>query len=682
MNAPQAKQIPHVHRLHGDERPDPYYWLRERENAAVIEHLQAENAWYDEVMKPLQPLCTQLHEEMVARIPTAEASVPVQDGRYWYYQRLERDLQYPVYARKQAADRAALADAPEQVLLDLNQMVEDGGYLSVTLQRVSPNHTLLAYLENRTGTDRYTLFVRDIASGQQQTDRIDDVFISQSVEWDATGRYLFYLTVDESQRPFRLWRHRLGSTEPDDLIYEETDVAFTVDLGKTADGRFLLLNSSTKTCSEVRFLPADDALGAWSVFARRQPNIEYSIEAWRDEWIILTNDGAQNFRLLHAPMTNREDTSPLVPYDPECYLQGVRPFAAALLVQGRRDGLTQIWRVVDNRLELLRWDEPIYTVSLGGNRAYDTSEALIAYESFLTPRTTIALDLATGTRTVLQVAPISGRFEPSDYRQERLLARAEDGTAVPYLIVYRAVAHQEGSPSPTILSGYGSYGATTDPRFNPYSLPLLDRGVILASAQIRGGSELGRAWYEDGKLMNKRNTFTDFIAVADDLIERGYASPRTLAAWGGSAGGLLMGAVANMAGDRFALIAAHVPFVDVVTTMLDVTIPLTSLEWDEWGNPAEPDAYFYMKSYSPYDNVEAKAYPHILVTTGINDPRVGYFEPAKWVARLRERKTDDHTLIMKVNMGAGHFGSSGRISRLAESAAHYAFTLSKLGVIE
>ncbi|WP_067935449.1 S9 family peptidase [Alicyclobacillus kakegawensis] len=677
MESPKAKRIPHPHRLHGDTRPDDYYWLRNRENPDVIAYLEAENAYYQEQMRPLGPLVDALFAEMTERIPDVEEQVPVQDGEFFYYVRAEKSKQYPIYARKRAASRAHLPEADEEIVLDVNELATDGGYLSVTTLRVSPDGRRLAYLVNRDGTDRCTLHVRDLSSGQELHDSIPNVFLHNSVEWDATGRWLFYLTVDDTQRPFRLWRHEVGG-DADAMLYEEADPTFSLDLDKSRSGRYLFLISASKTTSEVRYLPADDPLAEWTLFRTRAPGVEYTLEHWQDQFLILTNEEATNFRVLTCPVDRSTAPRDLFPYDERRYLTGLHPFQDALFLSGREEGLTQVWVYREGALRRLEWEEPIYTVRLGANRSYHTTEVLIEYQSLLTPRTTLALDTKALTRTVLQQAEVPGDYDPAAYHQERLWATAEDGTMVPLAVVYRRDARAAG-PAPLILNGYGSYGVNTDPHFRATLLPLLDRGVMLAYAQVRGGSEMGWQWYEDGKLLSKRNTFTDFAAVARHLIENGYTAPERLAAYGGSAGGLLMGAVANLEGSLFSAMAALVPFVDVITTMLDETIPLTTLEWDEWGNPADKRYYEYMKSYSPYDNVEAKPYPHLFVTAGLNDPRVGYWEPAKWVARLRAMKTDDHVLVLKTHMGAGHFGSSGRLNQLRELAEMYAFLLDKIG---
>lgn len=681
LQPPIAKRIPHVHENHGDIRQDEYYWLRDRDNPEVIRYLEEENRYYEAIMEPLKEQMEIIFQSMVERIPELEENVPVQKGPYFYYSHIDKDKQYPIYARKKASSRKELDTAPEEIVLDVNELATNGDYLSVTVQRVSKDHQFLAYLENRDGSDRYTLYIKNLQTGKLLPDTISNVYLYYSVEWANTGEYLFYVTVDEMQRPYRLWRHKIG-TDPsqDELIYEETDPTFTLFIAKTQSEKFITVHSHSTTTTEIRLIDADSPLSPLQLVDKRRKGIEYDVEHWGDDLLILTNDGAKNFQILRAPLTNLKERENLIEYHENRYLQNLAPFQDGLVIFGRENGLTQIWVYRNNKLEQLTWDEPIYTVSVLFGQSYEADEVLIQYESLLTPKTIYGLNLSTLEKTCLQVAPISGEYEPNLYKQEQLWAEAEDGVKVPYFLVYRKGALENG-PAPLILHAYGSYGANTDPHFNPYRLPFLDRGVIFVSAQVRGGSEMGRKWYEDGKLQKKRNTFTDFIAVAKDLIEKGYTTPQKIAARGGSAGGLLVGAVANMAGDLFQVIVPDVPFVDVVTTMLDETIPLTTLEWDEWGDPRKREDYFYIKSYSPYDNVEAKPYPHMYVTTGLNDPRVAYWEPAKWVARLRALKTDDNTLVLKTNMGAGHFGVSGRYNQLRESAECYAFILDKLGVV-
>ncbi|REB07083.1 S9 family peptidase [Sporosarcina sp. BI001-red] len=680
MKLPIAKRIPHPHKLHGDVREDDYYWLNDRNNPEVIEYVEDENRYYKEIMEPLKEQTEEIYQRMVDRVPESEVDVPVQHGPYFYYSRLDKTKQYPIYQRKKATSRELLSEAPEEVVLDLNELAKESDYLSVTALKWTNDHRLLAYLENRDGTDRYTIFVKDLETGELLPDLIQDVFIYGSVEWSRCGEHIFYITVDDNERPSRLMRHRLGSdSNQDELLYEEKDETFTLYMNKAQSGKYIFVHSNSKTTSEIRLIDADSPLSPLQLVDARQDGIEYDVEHWGEDLLILSNEEAQNFQLLRCPLKDLHARENVADYEENRYLQALYPFQDKLLVAGRENGLTQIWELKNGQLEQIQWEEPLYSVSVKSNQSYDASEVLLSFESMTTPETTFGLNLVNGVKKCLQVAPVSGEYDSSNFRQKQLWATAEDGVKVPLNLLYKEGALDNG-PAPVILYAYGSYGANSDPRFSPYRIPALERGVVLATAQVRGGSEMGKHWYEDGKMQNKRNTFTDFIAAAKFLIEEGYTTSEKLAARGGSAGGLLAGAVANMAGDLFKVIVPEVPFVDVVTTMLDTTIPLTTLEWDEWGDPRESEAYFYMKSYSPYDNVEAKDYPHLYVTTGLNDPRVGYWEPAKWVARLRELKTDDHIIVMKTNMGAGHFGESGRFNQLKEAAALYAFVLDKIGI--
>lgn len=680
MNQPIAKRIPYNHELHGDRREDDYYWLKDRTNPEVIQYLEDENRYYDEIMKPLEKQTEQIYQSMVDRVPDSDVKVPVQHGPFFYYSRLDKDKQYPIYARKQAANRELLANAKEQIILDLNELVAGDDYLSVTERRMSTDHKLLAYLENRDGSDRYTLHIKDLETDELLPDKIPNVYLYSSIEWSHCGEFIFYIIVDEMQRPYQLWRHRIGSdVANDELLYEEKDVTYTLFIYKSQSGKFINVYSRSSTTTEIRLINAEEPLSSLQLIDARHEGVEYDVEHWGDDLLILTNEDALNFQILRCPISDPSSRKNLIPYDENRFIQAMYPFQNSLLLLGRENGLTQIWLFKDDKLTKFEWEEPLYTLSIIESQSYDASEVLIHFESLITPKTTYALNLQTGEKTVLQVAPVSGDYEVSNYRQEQLWAVAEDGVKIPMTVVYREGALDNG-PAPLILSGYGSYGANNDPYFNAYRLPLLDKGIIFVTAQVRGGSEMGRSWYMIGKMEHKRNSFTDFIAAAKHLIEIGYTNSDKMAARGGSAGGLLVGAVANMAGELFEVIVPEVPFVDVVTTMLDETIPLTTLEWQEWGDPRKPDEYHYMKSYSPYDNVEAKNYPHMYITTGLNDPRVAYWEPAKWVARLRALKTDDNTLVLKTNMGAGHFGASGRFNHLKEAAECYAFILDKLGI--
>ena len=676
---PKAPIKPHPHEMHGDIRPDDYFWLRDRSNPEVISYLEAENQYFDQVMAPLASYRDTLYQDMVDRIPETEAGPPTRHGAYYYYWRINPGQEYRTYYRKRADSRSDLNTALEEIVLDTNALSNSGEYLDVSDVQISPDDRRVLYLENHDGTDRYTLHAKDIAAGTLAGDPVHDVFIYGSAAWDKAGQCIYYLGVDEAQRPCRLHRRRL-SDSADTVLYEEADITFELELAPSRSHEYLFLTSRSKSSSEIRYLSLAEAEAPLRLFRERRPNVLYSLEHWQDQLLILTNEGAENFQLLAVPAHNPDPSlaRPLIPYDPERYWQAVLPFAEGLVIAGREGGLSQIWLYVAGSLTRLTWDEPIYTVAPGANLAYDAPEVLLEYQSMVTPRTHVAVDLASGQPTQLARDAVR-QYDPSQYQQKQLWVTAPDGTQVPVSLVAKTEVWN-ATPAPTILYGYGSYGANSDPEFIPELLPLLDRGVIYAVAHIRGGSEMGFGWYQDGKVLTKRNTFTDFLSAAEYLFDQGLTTSDLLAVEGLSAGGLLMGACLNMRPDLFRAAAPGVPFVDVINSMMDASIPLTALEWDEWGNPDNPEHYRYMKSYSPYDNVEAKDYPHMFVTAGLNDPRVGYFEPAKWVARLRATKTDNNQLVLKTHMGSGHFGSSGRLGHLADEAEKYAFLLDKLGV--
>ena len=683
MKQPIAKKQEKSLEIHGDIRQDPYYWMNEKTNPEVIAHLEAENAYFTEMLKPAAGLIAEIYEEMVARIPEDEVQVPVKRGEYFYYTRRSKALQYPIYARKKCENRADLESTVEEINLDVNTLATGDDYLSIGGLSYSNDHQFLAYLENRDGTDNATLFIKDLTTGDLMQDVIPNVCDYGQVLWSSCGGYIFYTTINEMQRPYRLYRHTIGSAvEIDVLLFEEQDDTFNLYINKSQSGRFIFVNSYSTTTTEISYIDADAPMMQVAPIVKRVRNIEYQVEHWGDEFLILTNENAINFKLMAAPITDVSAIREFLPYDETYFLGGgsIFPFKDKLYLTGRKNGLTQVWEYQNGELIQLTWDEAIYRVSLIWGQDYHAKEILVNYQSLLTPSTTLSIDVATGVQSVLQVAPVAGVYDANDYIQEQIWATAKDGVKVPVLLKYKKDALTE--PAPLILTAYGSYGYSSDPYFSAYELPLLNKGVIVATAQVRGGSEMGRHWYFDGKMKNKMNTFTDFIAAADALFEQGYTTKEQIAGRGGSAGGLLIGAVANLAGEKFKILVPEVPFVDVLTTMLDESIPLTTGEWDEWGNPKIAEDYAVMRAYSPYDNVEEKAYPHLYITTGLNDPRVGYWEPAKWVARLREMKTDDNVLVMKTSMGAGHYGASGRLNELKELAEMYGFVLSKLGISE
>lgn len=680
MKAPIAKQIPHEHKIHDDLRIDPYYWLRNRENEEVITYLEEENKYYKDQMDPLGDRVDEIYSRMVKLIPESEERVPIQKGPYFYYYRFEKEKQYPIYVRKKANHREELEKAKEEVVLDENELARDGEYLSVSVTQVDPSHKKLAYLENRDGSDRYSLRIKDLESGEYLPEKIENIYIFASVEWSKCSQYIFYLIVDEKQRPYQLYRHKLGSSvEEDILLYEETDDTFSLYLQRSMSGDYIFLYSSAKITTEIHFIKSDQPEAGLTLFKARKRGVEYQLEHDGDQFLLLTNESALNFKLISCPVHNIDEQQLLIEGSDERYLLAVYPFKQGLLIYGREDSLSQVWTLKDGGLEKISWEEEVFQVSVPLGQNYDAEEVLIEYESGISPKTTYGLDIGTSELRTIQVAPVFSNYDRENYVQKRLWARAEDGEKIPLTLTYRKGALDQGA-APLILYGYGSYGANMDPSFNPYAFPILDLGVLAVTTHIRGGSERGRNWYESGKMMQKKNTFTDFIDSAKFLIEEGYTRKELMAAQGGSAGGLLVGVVANMAGELFNTLIPEVPFVDVLTTMLDDSLPLTASEWDEWGDPREKEAYDYIKSYSPYDNVEAKNYPHMYVTAGLNDPRVPYWEPAKWVAKLRDLKTDENTILLKTNMGAGHFGSSGRLNYLKEVAELYAFVLEKLGV--
>jgi oligopeptidase B len=673
-----ARAVPRVHTVHGESRIDEYFWLRNRDDPEVLAHLEAENRYTERMMRHTAGLQERLYQELRGRIRECDHSVPTREDGWLYYSRTEAGAQYPIFCRRE--DRT---DAPEEVLLDLNQLAAGHAYFRMGAFEVSPDHRLLAYSADTTGAESFTLYVKDLATGALVPERIEGA--SPAAAWANDSRTLFYILLDEVRRPSRLFRHVVGANPAEDVLaHHEPDEAFFLDIHRTRSREFLILDLGSHSTSEARYLSADEPAGELRVVEPRRPGIEYGVTHHGDRFYIVTNDGAPNFRLVSAPVASpgREHWMPVLPYRPEVKVDAAEAFRRHLVVWERRDGLRQL-RVVElatGREHLVAFPEPVYTVRPNENPEFDTTVFRFSYTSLVTPNSVVDYDLAARTWTVRKQTEVVGGYDPSAYRSERLFATAPDGTRVPISLVYRLPLEREGG-RPLLLQGYGSYGYSFDPAFSSNALSLLDRGWVVAIAHIRGGEEMGRAWYEAGKLLHKRNTFTDFIAAAEHLVAAGYTAPERLAINGGSAGGLLMGAVTNLRPDLFRAVVAEVPFVDVVNTMLDATLPLTVIEYDEWGNPGDPAYYEYIRSYSPYDNVVSKDYPHILVTGGLNDPRVAYWEPAKWTARLRARKTDRNRLLLRTNMGAGHGGASGRYDHLREVAFKYAFLLDVVGEV-
>lgn len=618
-----------------------------------------------------------LYREMLGRIQEADLDVWVRLDGYYYYSRTEQNRQYRIHCRKRGG-----LDAPEEILLDENALAAGQRYFRLGVFEVSPDHRLLAYSTDTDGSEVYTLRVLDLASGELLADEIRNTH--NSAKWANDNRTLFYTTLDATQRPYRLYRHVLGrDPRHDTWLFEEPGQAFRLAIDKTKSKRFLILRLRSNTTSELHYLEADRPEESLRLFQPRQPGLEYYLSHHDERFFILTNEEAPNFRLFTAPVSDpsRHGWREFLPHRENVQLEGVEVFRDHLVVYEREDGLRKI-RISDtegNGIHYVDFDEPAYTLKPGWNPEFDSSQLRFRYNSLVTPESVFDYDLNRRTRTLLKRYEVLGGYAPSQYKSERLFAESPDGARVPISLVYKRSLRRPGG-NPMLLYGYGAYGHSTDAAFSSRRLSLLDRGFVFAIAHVRGGKEMGRCWYEQGKLLHKKNTFADFIACAEHLIREGYTRPEKLAIYGGSAGGLLVGAVLNERPELFASAIASVPFVDVVNTMLDPSIPLTVIEYDEWGNPNDKAYYEYIKSYAPYENVRAQRYPHLLVTAGLNDSRVQFWEPAKWVARLRARKTDQNRLLLKTKLSAGHGGPSGRYEQLRETAFQYAFLLDVFGM--
>ena len=669
-----------IHEKHGDVRVDHYHWLRERDNPAVIEYLEAENTYTKAVLAHTEELQGDLFAEMKSRIQETDESVPVAHGGYFYYYREEEGKQYRLYCRKQGNMEAA-----EQVLIDLNAEAEIHDYLRMGNYAVSPDHSLLAFALDTNGAETYTLRVKDLESGELLPDRIENTYYG--LEWGNDNRTLYYTTLDQAQRPYKLHRHRLGDEiSADEVVYREQDERFFLRVYKAKSTRYIFCALESAVTSEVHALDADDPSAQPRLLQPRVQDMEYYVTHHRDEageerFFIVTNWAAENFRVMEAPVhaSARENWREVLPHRQQVMVERVEPFQDFLVVWEREGGLTHI-SIHDCKgatVHRIEQPEAVYTVSPGQNPEFSSRTLRYHYTSLVSPRTVFEYRMTDRTRTLRKQDEIEG-YDPAAYTTKRMWATAPDGVQVPISLVFPADLKQNGR-NPCLLIGYGSYGLSYDPSFSSSHVSLLQRGFVVAFAHSRGGGEMGRQWKEDGKYLQKKNTFTDFIACAEHLIAEQYTSSQRLVISGRSAGGLLMGAVTNMRPDLFAGVVAGVPFVDVVNTMLDPTIPLTVIEWEEWGNPNDPAFYHYIKSYSPYDNVAAKDYPAILATAGLNDPRVQYWEPAKWVAKMRAHKTNDKPLLLKTEMGAGHFSQSGRYDSLKETAFEYAFMLDVVG---
>lgn len=674
---PVAKIVEERSVIHGDLRLDPYAWLKNRESPEVISHLEAENAYTQAVMRATEGLQESLYKELLGRIQETDMSVPSRRDDYFYYSRTEEGKQYPIFCRKHGS-----LDADEQVLLDLNVLAEGFGQFRLGASVVSPDHRLLAYSTDTTGSEKHALVFKHLDSGELLGEVIPDTHYS--VVWANDNKTIFYSTCDEAQRPFRLHRHVIGGDPgDDDVVYEEPDTAFYLSAFKTRTRKYIVLSVGSLVTDELHYLDADDPLGEFSVIRPREQGIEYGLEHQGERFLIWTNDSAKNFKVVEAPCDSpsEDNWKEVIPHRPDVKVEGIAAFAGHFIVVQRERGLTnlRIEGLDGGEVHQVDFPEPVYLAYLGDNPEYDSTVVRFHYQSLVTPDSVFDYDMSTRDRVLLKQQEVLGGYDPSAYTSERIFAKAPDGVQVPMSLLYKKGFPQDGS-RPLWLYAYGSYGASIDPFFSSFRLTLLDRGLAFAIAHIRGGGDLGEEWRDDGKLFRKMNTFTDFIACSEHLIAQGYTSKDRLVINGASAGGLLMGAVTNMRPDLFEVVVAEVPFVDVINTILDPSLLYSVLEYEEWGNPNEEEPYFYIKQYSPYDNVEAKGYPQILAISGLNDPRVNFWEPTKWVAKLRALKTDSNRLLLKTKMEAGHGGASGRYDRLHDEAFKYAFVIDALGI--
>ncbi len=674
---PVAKKVPHVTEVNGRQMVDNYFWLRDKPNPEVRAYLEAENAYTDAVMKPTEAFQKKLYDEMLSRIKENDVEVPYREGDYFYYLREEAGKQYPIRCRKKAA-----ADSPEEIVLDQNELAKGQVFMQIAAFAVSPDGNLLAYSYDNTGFRQYQLAVKDLRTGKTLVDHAERV---GSVVWANDNQTIFYTQEDEvAKRQYRLYKHTAGAAGPDTLIYEEPDEKFEVEAIKSRSQAYIFLISASHTTSEARYIPATDPTQDWKVIEPRKQGVEYYPDHNGDSLYIRVNDTGRNFRLVNAPVTDpgSKNWHEVLAHNPDIMIDGMDFFRNFCVLYQRENGLPQI-RVTDLRngkSQKIDFPEPAYAAYPYVNRVYDTTEFRYGYQSPITPASVFAYDMEKGTSQLLKQKEVPGGYDRTKYQVEQIYVPAADGVKIPVSVLYLKGTKLDGKEA-LYLYGYGSYGISIDMFFNSNIFSMVDRGVVTAVAHIRGGGEMGKAWHDAGRMMNKKTTFTDFIASAEYLTTHGYGSKDRLVIEGRSAGGLLMGAVLNMRPDLFHAALVGVPFVDVMNTMLDESLPLTVGEFEEWGNPKEKAAFDYMITYSPYDNVEAKAYPHMLVKTSFNDSQVMYWEPAKYVAKMRALRTDHNTLIFKTNLNpAGHGGASGRYDRLHESAFDYAWILGQMGI--
>ncbi len=672
---PVAKKVPKSATIHGDERVDDYGWLREKKSPDTLAYLEAENAYADAVTAPLTDLSKKLYDEMLGRIKQTDVNVPYRKNGYWYYSRTVEGKQYPIYARKKGSPEAA-----EEILLDVNALAEGKKFMSVGALQISDDTNLLAYTTDDNGYRQYKLNVKDLKTGAVTSELAERV---GSVEWAKDNKTLFYSTENDAKRQNRAFRHVLGTTEHT-LLWEEKDELYDVYVDRTRSGDWIFIISDGLRTTEVRLIPAAKPEAEPVVMVPRKTDHKYYPDHRGDRFYILTNDAGINYRVVTAPVTDyaQKNWTELVPYRKSVKIDGVDVFSNHMVLRLREGGLPA-FEVYDLReggkSHRVTFPEAAYSAGSSTNAEFDTKVFRYSYQSPITPFSVYDYDLDSRESKLLKRTEVLGGYDPAKYKVERFFVTASDGAKIPVAMLYRKDLNPKGK-NPLLLYGYGSYGSSIPDSFSSNRFSLVDRGVTYVIAHIRGGGEMGKEWHEQGRMMAKKNTFTDFIAVAEHLVKEGYTTKDKLAISGGSAGGLLVGAVVTMRPDLFKAVMAYVPFVDVMNTMLDPTIPLTTQEYVEWGNPNEKDAYFYMKSYDPYSNVQKTKYPSMLVRTSLNDSQVGYWEAAKWVAKLRAHKTDENPLLLRVNMGAGHGGASGRYDRLKDDAADYAWLLTTLGV--
>jgi oligopeptidase B len=674
---PVAKKVPKITEINGRKLVDNYYWLRDKKNPEVKAYLEAENAYTDAVMKPTEPLQQKLYSELLSRIKETDVEVPYREGGYLNYSRTEAGKQYQIRCRKEGS-----LDAPEEVVLDVNELAKGQVFMSLGAFAVSDDGNLLAYTTDNTGFRQYSLAVKDLRTGKVLPDHAERV---GSVVWANDSKTLFYTVEDEvTKRQYQLYRHTAGTAGSDSLVYEEKDERFEVEAGKTRSKAYILLISASATTSEARYIRADEPAAEWKLMEPRKQDVEYYPDHNGNFFYIRVNDAGRNFRLVKAPVADprSQNWQEVVPHRPDVMLEETDFFKNYYVLYERENGLPQI-HVTDltsGKSRRIEFPEPAYVSYPYINKEYETASFRYGYQSFITPQSVFEYDMATGVSTLLKQKEVPGGYDRARYQVERIYATASDGVRIPISVLHLKGAKPDGK-GPLYLTGYGSYGIPNDVGFNSNIFSMVDRGVVTAVAHIRGGGEMGKAWHDDGRMMHKKNTFTDFIASAEYLVAQGYGSKDRLVIEGRSAGGLLMGAVLNMRPDLFHAALVGVPFVDVINTMLDESLPLTVGEFEEWGNPKQKPAFDYMMSYSPYDNVEAKAYPNMLVRTSFNDSQVMYWEPAKYVAKMRALRTDHNTLILKTNMSpAGHGGASGRYDKLKEVAFDYAYFLTQMGI--